>query len=68
MKLKQNVLSSKIFATNVNYKKHEAPSLSDEVLRLVNIRKGGKIDKCLQVGKIYCRGFAYSTPHRPSRA
>ncbi|KAL3628688.1 hypothetical protein CASFOL_027734 [Castilleja foliolosa] len=38
---------------NKYYKKHEKPSLSDEVSRLVNIRKGGKIDKRLQVGKIF---------------
>ncbi|KAL3628722.1 hypothetical protein CASFOL_027768 [Castilleja foliolosa] len=35
-----------------NYKKHEASSLSDEGSRLVNIRKGGKIDKCLKVSRI----------------
>ncbi|XP_011071793.1 calmodulin-binding protein 60 A isoform X1 [Sesamum indicum] len=38
---------------NKYYKKHETPSLSDEVSRLVNIRKGGKINKRLQDNKIY---------------
>ncbi|KAK4437168.1 Calmodulin-binding protein 60 D [Sesamum alatum] len=38
---------------NKYYKKHETPSLSDEVSRLVNIRKGGKIEKRLQDNKIY---------------
>ncbi|KAL0440849.1 UNVERIFIED_CONTAM: hypothetical protein Sradi_0023800 [Sesamum radiatum] len=38
---------------NKYYKKHETPSLSDEVSRLVNIRKGGKINKRLQDKKIY---------------
>ncbi|KAI3454544.1 hypothetical protein Pfo_011207 [Paulownia fortunei] len=37
---------------NKYYKKHETPSLSDEVSRLINIRKGGKIDKRLQDIKI----------------
>ncbi|GFQ03876.1 hypothetical protein PHJA_002531400 [Phtheirospermum japonicum] len=38
---------------NKYYKKRETPSLSDEVSRLVNIRKGGKMDKRLQTGKIF---------------
>ncbi|PIN25952.1 hypothetical protein CDL12_01288 [Handroanthus impetiginosus] len=37
---------------NKYYTKHETPSLSDEVFRLKNIRKGGRIEKRLQDHKI----------------
>ncbi|KAK4437169.1 Calmodulin-binding protein 60 D [Sesamum alatum] len=35
------------------YRKHKTPSLSDEVSRLINISRGGEIEKRLQEKKIY---------------
>ncbi|KAL2482555.1 calmodulin-binding protein 60 A [Forsythia ovata] len=34
------------------YRKHDIPSLSDEVWRLQNIRKGGEVEKRLQAAKV----------------
>ncbi|KAL2465293.1 calmodulin-binding protein 60 A [Abeliophyllum distichum] len=35
-----------------NYRKHDVPSLSDEVWRLQNIRKGGKVEERLRDAKV----------------